>query len=156
MKEVSGLKGVHLYEDTTEDKAALAASKIFSREARGRFSVGRNYQFIGFCHVDESTTKTGAKINAWDGILVRNTKTGVEFPASPNTLLGLTFTGSNESGWKPNFVSAQKWIDVPELDKAVKAKNQFSCKSVEKIPAQDFETGSAITKDMPIFADAIM
>ena len=147
MKTIEGLTGVQLYEAT--DEAALKASKLFSREGRGRLVVDRRYQLIGFCHVEASKDSKGRDINAWDGVLLKNIETGKMFPVSPNTLMGLTFTQNSDGTWTAHQVAKPKFIDIDEVKKSFNT--TVKCVNTDDQPSFDFATQANGTKKVYLF-----
>lgn len=147
MKDVEGLPGVTQYEAT--DKLP----ERFSREARGRLTVGVTYERKGFCHVAESTNSRGVKINAWDGVLLENKETKKLFPASINQLTGTSIVNEGSETapiWKVYTTSKQLFPDAKSLTAANAAK-KFKVVKEEKLPATVYGTTEQVEKPFYLF-----
>ena len=156
MKEVTGLKGVQLFDDTDNaDVAELAKSRLFSRESRGRLVLDRSYKLIGFCRVAAQTDANGkVTIPQWDGVLIETAGANVpikQFPVSANTLIGLTFTKDNSTGsWQAHQVEKQIFLDIDEIKKNFG--RTVTVSALVELPSYDFRTDANGMKKMYQFA----
>lgn len=141
------LKGVALLSDS--DIAKLD-NKFVSRLTGNSLCKGMDYKIIGFAKVDASKSSDGKReIPEWVGVLMVD-KAGKEIVVGINTMLGVSLTGTRESGFTNHYTTDRLFNNVNEL------KNSFNtCVKVtayQGLTAQVFDSANTRIKDFPIFA----
>ena len=144
MKTLESLNGIQLYESTD------VLPERFTNGNVTRLTVGKTYNIVGLCHVDESTNSSGEKINAWDGVLLENVATGKQFPVSINSLFAIGFFRKTPTA-KAEIRRTERLSPFATIEDVLSTAT-FDVVGSEKLEITDFK-GKKVLKDFYHFAN---